>query len=103
MFFFVLHRYWHGGTALNAVEGGEGAGRCAHCGSARVYELQVLPYLMSCLQPSGGTANEHDLDWATVCVYTCGRSCWAHGDVSRDEHVVVQLDPDAALFRRQSS
>lgn len=33
-----------------------------------------------------------ELDWATVCMYTCQNSCSAGGG----EFVVVQQDPDAS-------
>lgn len=69
---------------------------CEYCGAARVYELQLLPYLMSRLDPESPQQNV--LDWATVCVYTCGESCWSRAEPVRTEQVMVQLDPDAALI-----
>jgi hypothetical protein len=42
---------------------------CARCGGARRYEMQLTPQLLHYLR----------VDWATVAVYTCARSCGGGG------------------------
>jgi pre-rRNA-processing protein TSR4 len=50
---------------------------CARCGGARRYEMQLMPQLLHYLHVE---ARDPDpLDWATVAVYTCARSCGGGG------------------------
>lgn len=79
--------------------------RCEHCGSARKFEFQIMPQLLSYLHVDGATMvnnptieqarlgvamnapkpsdfskvfvnqNGEDLDWGTIDVYTCSQSC----------------------------
>jgi len=62
---------------------------CTRCGAARIFELQLLPTLLSQLRSawpkeSPGLA----MDWGTVVIYTCGEDCAA--DEPSEEFVVVQ-------------
>jgi len=45
---------------------------CQLCGADRVFEFQVMPQLLSHLDVDEVGAS---LDWATVVVYTCSKSC----------------------------
>jgi len=57
---------------------------CARCGAPRLFEFQLLPQALSYLLPGGkadvaatgpsGLAGV-DLDFGTIAVYTCSRSC----------------------------
>lgn len=47
---------------------------CSHCGSHRVFEFQVLPQLLHFLQLKN---DSNSLDWGTIAVYTCAKSCTA--------------------------
>lgn len=47
---------------------------CTYCGSQRIFEFQVLPQLLNHLQFKD-VANS--LDWGTIAVYACERSCSA--------------------------
>eukprot|EP00899_Mesostigma_viride_P017842 jgi/Mesvir1/26059/Mv11189-RA.1 len=63
--------------------------RCAHCGSERVFEFQVLPQLLFYLKvdnegvPAAGQAGASSaaessavpMDWGTIIVYTCKETC----------------------------
>jgi pre-rRNA-processing protein TSR4 len=44
---------------------------CEHCGSDRVFEMQILPTIITPL----GCDIEHGMDFATVAIYTCSESC----------------------------
>lgn len=79
---------------------------CSSCGGPRTLELQLMPALVSLLQwthdPCGGSGKEQDvgLEFGTVLVYTCTKSCWTAGSMSAMEEVcLVQADPDQQLFR----
>jgi len=62
---------------------------CPHCGGATLFELQLLPSLVAQLKiPSlDGTP----LEFGTVLIFTCIKSCWTEGDHQpRFEKIVVQ-------------
>lgn len=63
---------------------------CPRCGASRRFEFQVMPQLLSYLEQ-----NDEDpgaLDWATIAVYTCSKSCSIAGgdDAYAEEHVWLQ-------------
>lgn len=47
---------------------------CLHCGSPRTFELQILPQLLYFLQVKNEPSS---LDWATIAIYSCEKSCTA--------------------------
>lgn len=70
---------------------------CASCGGPRTFELQLMPALVSLLQ---GQSSEMQLEFGTVLVYTCLRSCWTSGsNKAVEEFCYVQSDPDQQLFK----
>ncbi|KAM4614134.1 programmed cell death protein 2-like [Discoglossus pictus] len=69
---------------------------CRVCGGRRVFEFQLMPALVSMLH---GAGKETLLEFGTVLVFTCERSCWAPEDrVSVQEFCFVQEDPDQKYF-----
>lgn len=77
---------------------------CDSCGGPRTLELQLMPALVSLLQrrTGGGSVGEQEagLEFGTVLVYTCTKSCWTGGWTSAVEELcLVQADPDHQLFR----
>lgn len=77
--------------------------RCATCGEPRVFEYQLMPYLVTLLNRSdrldGSTATERapgrpeeGLDWASVLVFTCRGECMNDGESWREEHVLVEWE-----------
>lgn len=52
---------------------------CERCGSARKFEFQVLPQLLFYLKvdqtSSLSEIKKRSVDWGTLAVYTCERSC----------------------------
>ncbi|XP_023259779.1 programmed cell death protein 2-like isoform X2 [Seriola lalandi dorsalis] len=72
---------------------------CGSCGGPRTFELQLMPALVSLLQRKDGGA-EAELEFGTVLVYTCAKSCWTAGSGSAvEEFCFVQGDPDQQLFK----
>ncbi|XP_053979457.1 programmed cell death protein 2-like [Hylaeus anthracinus] len=67
-------------------------GRCRHCGSEMTFELQILPTLISKLILQPRTEKNFQIEFGTVLVYTCARSCWSATDLYREEHVIVQAE-----------
>lgn len=63
---------------------------CQRCGAPRRFEFQVMPQLLSYLD--GNDEDPDALDWATIAVYTCSKSCSvaAGDDAYAEEHVWVQ-------------
>ncbi|XP_038130183.1 programmed cell death protein 2-like [Cyprinodon tularosa] len=72
---------------------------CGSCGEPRVFELQLMPALVSLLQRTDGGA-EDQLEFGTVLIYSCRASCWTVGSESPvEEFCWVQSDPDQHLFK----
>lgn len=46
---------------------------CPHCGTARRFEFQVMPQLLSLMELD--TEDAHAPDWGTIAVYSCPSSC----------------------------
>ncbi|XP_014232777.1 programmed cell death protein 2-like [Trichogramma pretiosum] len=67
-------------------------GRCRHCGEEMIFELQILPTLISKLELSGKSDRPFRLEFGTVLVFTCARSCWSNTDSYREEHMIVQAE-----------
>ncbi|NXX33432.1 PDD2L protein, partial [Nicator chloris] len=69
---------------------------CSNCGSSRVFELQLMPTLVSMLQSD----SDLSVEFGTVIVYTCERSCWpTNHQTPLEEFIFVQEDPDQRLFK----
>ena len=75
---------------------------CSSCGAPCVFELQLMPPLVYILQK-----NYHSIrgprdccvEFGTVLVYSCSRSCWEQGEGGfRQETVIVQTDPDSDVI-----
>lgn len=64
--------------------------RCEHCTSDLVYELQLLPTLISRLQLHGSGLGH--IEYGTVFILACKQSCWNSQDKVRSEHVLVQRE-----------
>jgi pre-rRNA-processing protein TSR4 len=47
---------------------------CEHCGGARVFEFQILPQLLYYLELEDEIQGK-SIDWGTLVVYSCERSC----------------------------
>ncbi|XP_010076580.1 PREDICTED: programmed cell death protein 2-like [Pterocles gutturalis] len=74
----------------------KGIPACSNCGSKRIYEFQLMPALVSMLQSD----SDLSVEFGTVIVYTCERSCWpTNHQTPLEEFVVVQEDPDQRLFK----
>ncbi|XP_061750538.1 programmed cell death protein 2-like isoform X2 [Nerophis ophidion] len=94
-------RYCRGGPPLFISEPPADAGQlvapCDSCGGPRTLELQLMPALVSLLRWRDDGA-EADLEFGTVLVYTCTRSCWT-SPRAVEEFCFVQMDPDQQLFK----
>ncbi|XP_072290653.1 programmed cell death protein 2-like isoform X2 [Eucyclogobius newberryi] len=70
---------------------------CFSCGGPRTFELQLMPALVSLLK---GEGLEMQLEFGTVLVYTCLKSCWMSDTKEAvEEFCFVQSDPDQQLFK----
>ncbi|XP_019557896.3 programmed cell death protein 2 [Aedes albopictus] len=72
---------------------------CELCGSARVFEFQIMPQLLNSLK------NEN-IDWGTLAVFTCEQSCSTLDNSYAKEYVykqdVISTDPPKALEETSS-
>lgn len=50
---------------------------CTNCGAERTFEFQVMPQLLSLLHL--GTELESSLDWGSLYIFTCDKSCALEG------------------------
>lgn len=103
-------RYQRGGEPLLVSElptrpaPAAAAAACGSCGGPRTLELQLMPALVSLLQRrrrtgEGGGTQGAGLEFGTVLVYTCAKSCWPAGSAAAvEEACLVQADPDQQLF-----
>lgn len=64
--------------------------QCSHCGGEMVFEMQVLPTLISKLRLI--QSPEMRLEFGTILVYTCRKSCWGTGESSLTESIVLQTE-----------
>ncbi|KAK9475449.1 programmed cell death protein 2 [Dipodascopsis tothii] len=61
-----------------AAGGGYSAGHlpaCPRCRSHRVFELQLMPYLIEYLEDKSGVDILNGMEWGTIMVGTCMRDC----------------------------
>ncbi|KAK7091560.1 programmed cell death protein 2-like [Littorina saxatilis] len=83
---------WNGSPLLmSKPRGTSTVDRCQHCGSSQVFELQLVPPLIPLLKLPGET--ESLVEFGTVLVYTCSKSCWSDSEGWREESVILQHDP----------
>ncbi|KAH1005313.1 hypothetical protein HUJ04_006320 [Dendroctonus ponderosae] len=86
-------RYHREGVPLLLYPLQEPIGRCKNCQQEQVFELQLVPTLVSKLRLSGESKScPSSLDFGTVLVYTCRNSCWGPNDLVKEETVLVQKE-----------
>ncbi|XP_049643406.1 programmed cell death protein 2-like [Suncus etruscus] len=67
------------------------------CGAQRIFEFQLMPALVSVLS---GTHSGLSVEFGTVLVYTCEKSCWPpNHQTPLEEFCIIQEDPDEVLFK----
>lgn len=67
-------------------------GKCQHCGGEMIFEVQILPTIISKLILQPRTEEKFQIEFGTVLIYTCLRSCWSTIDSFREERVIVQAE-----------
>ncbi|XP_061077550.1 programmed cell death protein 2-like isoform X2 [Conger conger] len=94
----VLRYCWNGSPILITDPPSNVVPPCVHCGDPRTFEFQLMPALVSLLR-SADSSLEMAVEFGTVLVYTCRRSCWETLDTPLQECVFVQRDPDQKFFK----
>ncbi|CAH1792294.1 unnamed protein product [Owenia fusiformis] len=83
-------RYNKGGTPLWISSqdklGKKSVPQCQYCNGPRQFEFQILPQMLTHLDVD---SLQDSLDWGTLVVYTCSRSC-SKGPVYKQEFVYKQ-------------
>jgi len=72
--------------------------KCNQCRSKKVYELQILPTLVTMLNISSNTGDTgqkiSNIDFGTVMVFSCLKSCWSDTEPKMiEETIVLQQEP----------
>lgn len=95
----IIRYSWNGKPLyMSPIEMGFQPPPCARCGGRRVFEFQLMPALVSMLR---GTTSDVSLEFGTVLVFSCERSCWTSCDQSpAQEYCFVQEDPDQQYFNK---
>ncbi|XP_013772344.1 programmed cell death protein 2-like [Limulus polyphemus] len=94
-------RYCWEGDPLYVTEPSSGIKQplpCQACGSQRVFELQLMPSLIQHLKLKNFNVDGPVVEFGTVLISSCSKSCWKEGDVMKEEFVFVQADPDEKLL-----
>ncbi|KAM4018682.1 programmed cell death protein 2-like isoform 2-T2 [Anomaloglossus baeobatrachus] len=93
----ILRYSWNGNPLyMSSPDAASRAPSCPLCGAARVFEFQLMPALVTMLQ---GSKSEMSLEFGTVLIFTCERSCWEDGaQTPVQEYCIVQEDPDQKYF-----
>jgi len=84
----------------------KGLPRCQYCGAARVFELQLVPYLIYQLEKDDEAAMRLDggegMEWGTILVGTCSRNCGEEGKVAfREEWTGVQWEEGGVELKQK--
>jgi len=66
--------------------------KCRNCGDEMIFELQVLPTIIPKLLLNPRSERNFQIEFGTVLIYTCIRSCWSATDLYREEQVIVQAE-----------
>jgi pre-rRNA-processing protein TSR4 len=70
----------------------QGMPRCESCGAKRVFELQLVPGLISALEEDSVDLEE-GMEWGTIILGVCAEDCGEVGKVVyREEWVGVQWE-----------
>ncbi|KAL7675288.1 hypothetical protein ACOME3_001551 [Neoechinorhynchus agilis] len=89
----VLRYEWNGKPLRYTAKSPEEyvATKCTYCGSDRVFEFQLISTLVNYLKRGKRTV----IEFGTINVFTCRKSCWSANDVlPKKEFVNVECDPD---------
>jgi len=79
---------------------------CQHCGASRVFEFQLVPYLIYELEKDDEEAMKLDggegMEWGTILVGSCGRNCGGEGKVVfREEWAGVQWEEGGVELKQK--
>ncbi|KAK6743860.1 hypothetical protein RB195_010889 [Necator americanus] len=83
-------RYQRSGTPLLATDRAPPPGEipsCEICGAPRTFELQLMPHLLSLIDVDD---LRESIDWASVYIFTCSRSCEIENNGYAKEYVFKQ-------------
>jgi len=69
---------------------------CEYCGGKRVFEFQIMPQLLNIVKLDNNSSqnmNEATVDWGTIAIYTCEKSCNSSGNQYKREFAWKQTMP----------
>lgn len=84
----VIRYGWSEKPLLNASNLNLETANCDQCGSARVFEFQLMPALINHLKFKGSN-QPLNLEFATVLVFTCAQNCSARM-LTRESYLVLE-------------
>ncbi|XP_040581742.1 programmed cell death protein 2-like [Lepeophtheirus salmonis] len=65
--------------------------KCSYCGGPLIFEFQILSSLVSYLKTSN--PDEGELEFGTVIIFTCKKSCYSSNKSLKVEYILVQAEP----------
>ena len=68
--------------------------KCQKCNGNRLFEMQLMPSLLSTIEQDTNGNNTMNMNWETIVIDSCENSC----KDSYEEHVVAIYDPDEELM-----
>ncbi len=77
---------------LSKPEVGKIPQRCTSCQGRLICEVQVLPSIIPSLRLEAGDRGVTPLEFGSVLVYTCLRSCWDDKSLYKNELVYLQAE-----------
>lgn len=92
VFWFDSRYCYEGGYPLLLYPAQDFPVTCVHCHNKMFFEIQVLPTLIPKLRLLSSGGEGVHLEFGTVLVFTCRKSCWTTTDTWREERVVVQAE-----------
>lgn len=66
--------------------------KCKNCQGELIFEMQVLSTLIPNLRLQADENNGSRIEFGTVLIFTCLRSCWSSDANFREEEIVVQAE-----------
>ena len=66
--------------------------KCKYCGSKMIFELQLMPYLNQVLSLTECPSLGNPIEFGTIVIFACSKSCWERSSLPRQECVIIQSE-----------
>lgn len=66
--------------------------KCEYCDGEMIFEIQLLPTLIPKLRLTCDVNEGARLEFGTILIFTCRRSCWSTDADIRKEYIILQTE-----------